>query len=219
MGKLIVIDGLDGSGKETQSKLLLAALEARSLPVKKVEFPTYGKSSALIEMYLGGAFGAHAEDVNAYAASTFFAVDRIASYLGDWKEFYEAGGVVLADRYTTSNAIHQLSKLPRERWDEFLAWLSEFEFEKLALPKPDLVLFLDMPSEVADRLLAVRYAGDETKKDLHERDRAYQRRCREAAEYCAERLAWRVIGCVEDGELLTREKIAAKVLAEVEKDI
>ncbi len=219
MGRLIVIDGLDGSGKETQSERLLAALEKKKLPVKKVEFPTYGKSSALIEMYLGGAFGAHAGDVNAYAASTFFAVDRVASYLGDWKAFYEKGGTVLADRYTTSNAIHQLSKLPQEQWEEFLTWLSEFEFEKLALPRPDLVIFLDMPSEIADRLLAVRYAGDETKKDLHERDRAYQRRCREAARYCAERLAWRIISCVENGELLTREKIAAKVLAEVEKDI
>ena len=182
-------------------------------------FPTYTKSSALIEQYLSGEFGESADAVGPYAASTFFAVDRVASYLKEWRTFYEAGGIVLADRYTTSNAIHQLSKLPEEQWEGYLSWLYDFEFEKLALPAPDLVIFLDMPPEVSDQLLAGRYHGDETKKDLHERDRAYQRRCRVAAHYCAERLSWHIIHCAEGGVLNKIETIAAKVLGAAEKVI
>ena len=134
MGKLIVIEGLDGSGKGTQAELLAKNLEAQGKAVRKISFPDYvSDSSALVKMYLSGQFGSRPEDVNAYAASTFYAVDRFASFKRDWGGFYEDGGIVVADRYTTSNAVHQCSKLPQEQWDAFLAWLFDFEYHLLGM--------------------------------------------------------------------------------------
>ena len=128
-GKLIVLEGLDGSGKATQAKRLAAALAAEGRPVREITFPNYeSDSSALVRMYLAGQFGEKPDDVNAYAASSFYAVDRYAGYKADWGKFYEEGGILIADRYTTSNAVHQCSKLPPEQWESFLGWLFVFNY-------------------------------------------------------------------------------------------
>lgn len=201
-GKLIVIEGLDGSGKATQSKLLYEKLLAEGKPVKKVSFPAYeSNSSALVKMYLAGDFGKNPGDVNAYAASAFFAVDRFASFKQDWGKFYEEGGIVIADRYTTSNAIHQCSKLPREEWDSFVQWLFEFEFKLMGIPAPDKVIYLQVDPTVSQKLMSIRYQGDESKKDIHESNLEYLKKSREAARYCADKLGWEIIQC-DDGEMM-----------------
>ncbi len=200
MGRLMVIDGLDGSGKSTQLRRLCEYLDAAGTSYRHICFPDYDEpSSALVKMYLAGEFGSSPDDVNAYAASSFYAVDRYASYKKFWQKDYEADTLILAARYTTSNAIHQMSKLPREDWDTYLAWLRTYEYELLGLPRPDAVAFLDMPLDIAQRLLSGRYAGDEGRKDIHERDLAYLRSCREAALYAADKDGWHVISCGADG--------------------
>ena len=157
MGKLIVFEGTDGSGKATQSALLCQELEKRGIAFRKLEFPRYQEeSSALFRLYLGGAFGSDPDDVNAYAASTFYSVDRYASYKQDWGGFYEAGGLLIADRYTTSNAVHQTGKLPQEKRDAFLDWLFDFEYHPLGLPEPTRVLYLDMPVEATEQMMRLR---------------------------------------------------------------
>lgn len=169
-GKLIVLEGLDGSGKATQAKLLAAHLKEQGFSVREITFPNYeSDSSALVKMYLAGQFGQHPDDVNAYAASSFYAVDRYASYKKDWGSFYENGGIVIADRYTTSNAVHQCSKLPPEQWESFLGWLFDFEFHLLGLPAPDEVIYLQVDPAVSQKLMTGRYHGDESRKDVHER--------------------------------------------------
>ena len=219
-GKLIVLDGLDGSGKSTQAELLFKAIRAENDNVKLISFPDYNDpSSALVRMYLGGEFSENADDVNAYAASSFYAVDRYASYMRYWKEFYEAGGVVLATRYVSSNAIHQMVKLEKGEWDAYLSWLSDFEYEKLALPRPDRVIFLDMPRDVADRLIESRYGGDESRKDIHEKNRAYLQKCQQTASYAAKKEDWSVVSCAENGEVRPKEAIAAEILAIVKKEL
>lgn len=201
MGKLMVIDGLDGCGKSTQLSLLDEYLCTRGTAYKQISFPDYDQpSSALVKMYLGGELGGSAAAVNAYAASSFYAVDRYASYTRFWREDYENGIPIVAARYVTSNAIHQMTKLPQEEWDAFLEWLEDYEYTKLSLPKPDAVVFLDMPIEVSQRLMEQRYDGDNEKKDIHERDLSYLYRCREAALYAAEKKGWQVLAC-SDGEL------------------
>ena len=219
MGKLIVIDGLDGSGKHTQTLLLQERLEREGIDCRMIQFPTYGKSSALIEMYLDGELSASADGVNAYAASSFYAVDRVASYLGDWKKDYDGGKVILCDRYTTSNAIHQLSKVPPRDRDAYLTWLREFEYEKLGLPRPSAVVFLKMPLDVSRALITERYCGDESRRDLHEKDMAYLEKCFEAAQYAGEKLGFLNVDCTENGKLLTREAIAEKIWRLVKKEI
>lgn len=164
-GKLIVLEGLDGSGKATQAKLLAEHLAAQGVPVQKITFPDYASdSSALVKMYLAGQFGQHPDDVNAYAASSFYAVDRYASYKTSWGSFYEQGGVIIADRYTTSNAVHQCSKLPQKQWEEYLHWLFDYEFRLLGLPAPDRVIYLQVDPAVSQRLMTQRYHGDESKR-------------------------------------------------------
>lgn len=213
-GKLIVIEGLDGSGKGTQAAELAKNLAAGGAPVRKVSFPDYASdSSALVKMYLSGQFGKDPQDVNAYAASTFYAVDRFASFKRDWGGFYEGGGIVVADRYTTSNAVHQCSKLPQEQWDAFLAWLFDFEYHLLDIPSPDLVVYLSVDPAVSQRLMTGRYQGDESRKDIHEGNLAYLRRSRLAAEYCSSRLGWRQIECCRGGQMRTVEAIQADILA------
>lgn len=213
-GKLIVIEGLDGSGKGTQAAELAKNLAAGGAPVRKVSFPDYASdSSALVKMYLSGQFGKDPQDVNAYAASTFYAVDRFASFKRDWGGFYEGGGIVVADRYTTSNAVHQCSKLPQEQWDAFLAWLFDFEYHLLGIPSPDLVVYLSVDPAVSQRLMTGRYQGDESRKDIHEGNLAYLRRSRLAAEYCSSRLGWRQIECCGGGQMRTVEAIQADILA------
>lgn len=218
MGKLIVIEGLDGCGKSTQLELLPKALKEKNIDCKSVSFPDYeSDSSALVKMYLGGRFGDKPGDVNAYAASVFYSVDRYASYKEVWGEFYESGGTVVSGRYTTSNAIHQTSKLPREQWEDFLNWLYDFEYNKIGIPKPDKVIFLDMPVEVSQKLLSNRYEGDEQKKDIHESDIEYLNNCRKAAKFTADYSGWTTIPCSENGEPRSIEDIAADVLEEVLK--
>lgn len=198
-GRLIVLEGTDGSGKSTQFSLLCRRMEEAQKPFHRIVFPQYREpSSALVRMYLGGEFGSHPDDVNAYAASTFYAVDRYASYKKVWGADYERGGLILADRYTTSNAVHQTSKLPEEAWAPFLRWLFDFEYDKLGLPAPDLVLYLDMPTDRAVEMLRRREGETHTTGDIHEVDTGYLRRCREAALAAAGLCGWERISCVDE---------------------
>ncbi len=216
MGKLIVIEGLDGSGKSTQLELLEGNLKSKGIDCKSVSFPNYDNpSSTLVKMYLNGDFGKKPNDVNAFAASVFYTVDRYASFKADWGKYYNGGGTVVSGRYTTSNAVHQCSKLPENKWKEFLDWLYDFEYNKIGIPKPDKVIFLDMPIEVSQKLLTKRYKGDEAKKDIHESDTEYLARCRKAAVFTAEYSSWEIIPCSENGEARTIEAIAEDVLSAV----
>lgn len=218
MGKLIVIEGLDGSGKSTQLERLPIALKAKGIDSKTVSFPCYDDdSSALVKMYLAGQFGSKPGDVNAYAASCFYAVDRYASYKKDWGSYYDNGGIILSGRYTTSNAVHQCSKLDESEWEGFLSWLYEFEYEKLGIPKPDKVIFLDMPTDVSQKLLDGRYSKDGGSKDIHETDVEYLNRCRKAAMFTADYSGWVKISCAKDGQPRSIEEIAEDVLGEALK--
>ena len=200
MGRLIVIDGLDGSGKSTQSELVIEKLREKGEKVLLISFPDYKEpSSALVKMYLGGEFSSSPDGVNAYAAGTFYAVDRYASFKKFWEDKYLDGYTILATRYVSSNAIHQMVKLPESEWDNYLDWLDDFEYGKLALPKPDKVIFLDMSRKVADKLIESRYGHDESKKDIHEKDRAYLESCQKTASYAAKKRNWDVVSC-DDGE-------------------
>ncbi len=213
MGKLVVIEGLDGSGKSTQLALLPQNLAAVGIACKTVSFPDYDDpSSTLVKMYLGGEFGQNAGDVNAHAATLFYTVDRYASFRRHWEAEYTAGGLIVAGRYTTSNAVHQTAKLPPEEWETYLDWLYDLEYQKIGIPRPDAVIFLDMPPEVSGKLLSVRYGGDEQKKDIHERDTAYLQNCRKAALFAAKHGNWKVISCAKDGEARSIDDIAADIL-------
>ena len=211
-GKLIVFEGTDGSGKATQSRLLCERLARENIPYQHINFPRYGKpSAAMVQEYLDGNLGKHPGDVNAYAASLFYAMDRYASYKQDWGPFYEAGGLVVADRYTTSNAVHQASKLlPGER-KNFLRWLFDTEYRLMGLPEPDLVLYLDMPTEITERMMRQREVATGTHADIHEQDAEYLRRCRENARAVVDDCGWTVIRCARDGEPRSIEDIAAEV--------
>lgn len=218
MGKLIVIEGLDGSGKSTQLNLLPKSLKKNGIDCKSVSFPDYDSdSSALVKMYLRGEFGTKPDDVNAFASSIFYTVDRFASFKKNWGKYYSNGGVIVSGRYTTSNAVHQTSKLDKKDWKDFLEWLYDFEYNKVGIPKPDKVIFLDMPIEVSQKLLSGRYKGDESKKDIHESDTNYLNKCREAAKFTAEFSGWTVIPCAKDGEPRSVEDIAKDILEEVMK--
>ena len=188
MGKIIVIEGLDGSGKATQTKLLFEKLQSRGMNVRRLEFPDYDSpSSSLVKMYLGGEFGSNPEDVNAYAASAFYAVDRIAGFLKDWKRGYQEDTVFLSDRYATSNIIYQMSKLPESERESYIRWQEDFEYDKLGLPRPDAVLYLDVEPDVSQKLMEKRYGGDNSKKDLHESNLRFLLSCRESALYVLKR--------------------------------
>ena len=202
MGKLITIDGLDGSGKGTQSDLLCAWLRAQGKKVRELSFPCYGeKSAAAVELYLGGALGSRPEDTNAYAASTFFSVDRYISFRTDWqRDWLDPDTVIVSNRYTTANAVHQLSKLPREEWDGFLAWLWDFEFGRLGLPEPDLILYLEMLPEISMRLVDHRSAETGQKKDIHELSADHLKKSYEAAMYASEKLGFTRLCCYEGNE-------------------
>lgn len=216
-GRLIVFEGTDGSGKATQTRLLCQELERRGVPYKKLEFPRYQEeSSALIRLYLSGAFGSNADDVNAYAAATFFAVDRYASYRQDWGPYYQAGGLVIADRYTTSNAVHQTSKLPPEERRGFLDWLFDFEYRLLGLPAPTRVVYLDVPTELTGEMMRRREQQTGSHADIHEQDLAYLRRCRENGAQVADYCGWVKIRCAGPDGMRPAEEIHAEVLRQVE---
>ena len=218
MGKLIVIEGTDGSGKSTQFRMLSDRLEAEKVAFQHIVFPRYKEeSSALIRMYLGGTFGDKPSDVNAYAASSFYAVDRYASYKMDWGKWYEEGGLVLSDRYTTSNAVHQTSKVHKEKQAEYLKWLYDFEYDKLGLPCPDLTIYLDVPTDFTEKLLRHREADTNTKADIHEKDMAYLATCRSTGRMAAQFYNWTVIDCVKDGQMRSIEDIHEEIYAHVRK--
>lgn len=208
MGKLIVLEGTDGSGKSTQFALLKKRLEDEGIVFHTLVFPRYNEpSSSLIRMYLNGEFGSEPGDVNAYAASIFYAVDRYASYRMDWKDWYETGGLILSDRYTTSNAVHQGAKVPDEERPAFFRWLCELEYEKMGLPKPDLVLYLDMPTELTETLMRKRESDTHTHADIHEKDLDYLRHCRRTGLEAAEALGWKRVSCAKNGVIRPIEEI------------
>ena len=216
MGKLIVIEGTDGSGKSTQFKLLTQRLEQDGKEFQKLVFPQYAEeSSALIRMYLGGEFGTKPSDVNAYAASAFYAVDRYASYKKVWGQWYEDGGLVLSDRYTTSNAVHQASKVPDADRETFLHWLYTFEYDQLGLPRPDLTIYLDVPTNFTEKMLRSREAATDTHADIHEQDMAYLATCRRTGRAAAVYYGWTVIDCVRDGQMRSIEDIHEEIYRHV----
>lgn len=216
--KLFVLEGLDGSGKSTQFELLQKYLDTENVSYKAISFPDYDKpSSALVKMYLGGEFSKNASDINAYAASSFYAVDRYASFKLYWENEYNNGDFILAARYATSNAIYQMVKLPKDKWDEYLDWLEEYEYEKLNLPRPEKVVFLDMHVDVSQKLLSNRYNGDETKKDIHEVDVEFLVKCREAALFTAKKQNWEIVECSDENNPFSIEYISEKLKKIVSK--
>lgn len=219
MGKFIAIDGLDGSGKGTQSEKLVNKLIAEGKKVRVLSFPIYeSDSSIFVRMYLEGKLGDKPSDTNAYTASMFFATDRYISYATDWKrDICDPDTIVVANRYTTANAVHQLSKLPKEEWEGFLEWLWDFEFTKLGLPKPDLVLYLELPPRLSLSLVKSRSDTTGQKMDIHEKDTAYMDKCYEAALYSCKRLGWKQIKCYEGETIRTREDIFAEICRIVEE--
>lgn len=220
MQKLIIIEGLDGSGKSTQTQLLEDALKKDNIEYRKIKLPDYDSpSSTLVKMYLGGEFGKSVDSVNAYAASAFYATDRYSSYMLDWKKDYLSGKVIIADRYATSNSIYQMEKLPLEQWDSYLEWSADFEYEKLGIPKPDLVIFLDMPIEVSQKLMTSRYGGDENKKDVHEANVEFLKKCRKAALYTAEKQGWTVIQCSDGEKPFSIEEIHEQIINKVKEEL
>jgi len=219
MGKLITIDGPDGAGKNTQSALLCDYLTQKGHSVHMLSFPDYeNESSALVRMYLSGALGKNPADTNAYAASMLFAADRYISYRTKWEKYaHDPDTVIIANRYTTANAVHQLAKLGRELWDEFLSWLWDFEFSRLGVPKPDLILYFDIPPAASMRLVDERSRQTGQKKDIHELDREYIENCYTAAQFAANRLKWHIISCCEplSEKMRTKEDIFDDIVSAV----
>ena len=217
-GKLIVFEGTDGSGKATQSRMLCQRLAQEHISYQNIDFPRYGQPSAvMVQEYLDGKLGKNPGDVNAYAASILYAVDRYASYKQDWGEFYEAGGLIVADRYTTSNAVHQASKLPGEERTEYLNWLFDLEYDRIGLPKPDLVIYLDMPTEITERMMRSREQQTGTHADIHEQDAAYLQKCRANAREVVRQCGWTVINCAAGDAPRTIEDIHQEVWETVQK--
>ena len=215
-GKLIVMEGIDGSGKSTQYQKLCERLTAEGTAYRKAVFPRYQEeSSALIRAYLGGQFGEKPGDVNAYAAATFFAVDRFAAFKTDWGAYYKNGGLILSDRYTTSNACHQGCKLDEAERQSYLDWLYDFEFGKIGLPAPDLVIYLDVDIEVSRRQMEHRQNETNTSADIHEKDFEYLSACLEAGRYAADHYGWKRIRCMHGDAMRSVEEIHEEIYAAV----
>ena len=218
-GKLYVIEGVDGSGKATQTELLYQALLAQGKNVRKVSFPDYDSpSSSLIKMYLNGEFGTDPQDVNAFATSVFFAVDRFASFRKDWKAFYDNGGIIIADRYVTSNLVHQAGKISDDAEKErYITWLNDLEYGIFGLPKPDCVIFLDMPPAYSLKLRQERNTLKQgLTQDIHEADQTYLQQAYDNAVGIAQHQAWHTISCVADAQIRTIEDIHAEILQTIE---
>lgn len=212
-GKLLVLEGTDASGKSTQFELLCRFLTERGISYRRLVFPRYQEeSSALIRMYLNGQFGSHPDDVSAYTASTFFALDRYASYQTEWKDYYRNGGLILADRYTTSNAVHQASKLDGAKQQAYLDWLFDFEYRIMGIPAPDDVYFLDMPTEAVRDLLEHRQGKTQ---DIHEQDLDYLKKCYQTASHLAEQFGWHRIRCTCQGSVRTIADISEELTSAV----
>ena len=218
MGFLITVEAPDASGKATQTKMLLERLTKEGYKTYKFAFPNYGSDACKpVEMYLDGVLGGKPEDTNAYSASVLFAVDRFFSYRTEWKKLLdEENTVIVLDRYTTSNAVHQIVKLNETEWDAFLSWLYAFEFVKMALPVPDITVALDVPPEVSRVLMERRAREDENHKtDIHEADTEYLKKCYEASKYASGKWGWKRIECTKDGQMLSREEIHEKIYTSV----
>lgn len=210
--KLIVIEGLDGSGKGTQSQRVYEVLKSKGYKVKKLTFPDYDSpTSSLVKMYLGGELGDSPDAVNAYAASAFYAVDRVASYLKSWKKDYEECDYIIADRYVTSNIIYQMSKVAENERDGYIEWCEDFEYNRLGVPKPDVVIYLDMPPHISQQLMSNRYAGDESKKDIHEKNMNFLLSCRESALYALKKLSWIHLSCAQGDTPKSIENITQQI--------
>lgn len=221
MGKLIVIEGTDSSGKETQTKRLFEKLEEKGLKVKKISFPNYDSPACEpVKMYLAGAFGEDAMKVNPYPVSTMYAIDRYASFKTDWEKFYNEDGIIVTDRYVTSNMVHQASKIrDLDEKKQYLNWLEDLEYEKMGIPRPDLVIFLNMPTDMAIRLMAERknkITGEE-KKDIHERDKEYLKESHANACKIANIYNWKEIKCNDGERIKTIEEIGEEVFSLVEE--
>ena len=217
MGRLIVLEGLDGCGKSTQLERLKSRYGDK---VRFISFPNYQSlSGQLVAKYLAGDFPEEDATVGCYTAASLYAVDRYVSYKTSWEDDYKSDKPIIAARYTTSNAIYQMAKLPQRDWDGFIEWLSDHEYNKLGLPRPDLTIYLDMPTDTAQKLLSARYGGNEGKKDIHERDRAFFENCRLAAMYSAEHMGWDIISCAEGGEPLPIDIVGEKIAALTDKFI
>ena len=221
MGKLIVIEGTDSSGKETQTKRLFEKLEEKELKVKKISFPNYDSPACEpVKMYLAGAFGEDAMKVNPYPVSTMYAIDRYASFKTDWEKFYNEDGIIVTDRYVTSNMVHQASKIrDLDEKKKYLNWLEDLEYEKMGIPRPDLVIFLNMPTEMAVKLMAERknkITGEE-KKDIHERDKEYLKESHANACKIANIYNWKEIKCNDGDRIKTIEEIGEEVFSLIEK--
>lgn len=220
MSKLIIIEGLDGCGKSTQTALIEEYFENRNIAYKKIKLPDYDSpSSTLVNMYLNGEFGKNADDVNAYAAGAFYAVDRFASFSLKWKKDYDNGTLILADRYATSNLIYQMGKIDKDRWDEYLDWSEDFEYNKIGIPKPDSVIYLDMPVEISQKLMTARYSGDENKKDVHEANVAFLNNCRTSALYAAKKQGWHIVECSDGKNPYSIEKVHQKIVDIIEEEL
>ena len=222
-GKLIIIEsGSDASGKATQTKRLFERLSEENSNIRKVEYPNYdSESSALVKMYLRGDFGNNASDVDPYISSTFFAADRYASFKTEWEEFYNNGGIVIADRYTTSNMVHQASKMDEDERDKYLDWLVDYEFNLYKIPEPDCVIFLDVPIEFSQKLMENRKnkITGEDKKDIHESDIEYLTKSYNNALYIANKYNWKKINCVKDGTLRSIDDIHDEIYNIVKQSI
>lgn len=221
MGKLIVIEGTDSSGKETQTKRLFEKLKEKGLKVKKISFPNYDSPACEpVKMYLAGAFGEEAMKVNPYPVSTMYAIDRYASFKTDWEKFHNEDGIIVTDRYVTSNMVHQASKIKDlDEKKQYLNWLEDLEYEKMGIPRPDLVIFLNMPTEMAVRLMAERknkITGEE-KKDIHERDKEYLKESHANACKIANIYNWEEIKCNDGERIKTIEEIGEEVFSLVEE--
>ena len=198
-GCLIVLEGTDGCGKATQTKRLLERMQTEKYPVHAVSFPRYDNpSAALVQMYLQGQFGTDPHDVNPYAASVFYAVDRYAAWKQEMQRSYEQGHIILCDRYTTSNAVFQCEKLSADKKPAFLEWLTDLEYDKMGIPAPDLVIWLDMPVQATLAHTKTRPAKTDNKIDIHEKDADYLERCYENAKYVARALGWVPVRCTDD---------------------
>ena len=209
---LIVIEGCDGSGKSTQYGLLQQAMSRRGQAYRAIKFPQYNsESSSLVRMYLAGEFGSDADSVDPYVASTFYAADRVASYLHDWKQFYDSGRMVIVDRYTTANAIHQGAKLSGEARHAYIEWLFDFEYNILKLPRPDMVIWLDMPPQHMKSVLKSRGGGD-----IHEDNTEYLLRSYETSREIAGKYGWHRINCEFEGAIRTQEDIHNEIIAAVD---
>ena len=214
------MEGLDGCGKSTQTALLEKYFQDENIKYKKIKLPDYDSpSSTLVNMYLGGEFGKSADDVNAYAAGAFYAVDRFASFKLNWKKDYDNGTLILADRYATSNSIYQMEKIDKSEWDEYLDWSADFEYNKIGIPKPDLVIYLDMPVEISQKLMTSRYDGDENKKDVHEANVKFLNNCRKSALYTANKQGWKVVECSDGENPLSIEEIHNKIINIVKEEL